>query len=121
MFFCQFNMVMAKEQETCENSEQELRDKLAQVNEQLVGPYFNGKEFALIDAAYAPLFMRLAFLEKWSPMGILDNMPKMQRWSEALLARPAVNNSVVENLDELYRGHIGASGGYGARRFGGKA
>lgn len=120
LFFCQFNMVMAQEQVACENSEQELREKLSVVNEQLVGPYFNGEEFCLIDAAYAPLFMRLSYLEQWSPMGILDGMPKMQTWSEKLLARPSVQNSVVENLDELYRGHISASGGYGAKRFGGQ-
>ncbi len=64
--------------------------------------------------------MRLNFLEKWSPMGVLDGMPKMKQWSEALLARPAVQKSVVENLDELYRGHISSSGGYGAKRFGGE-
>ena len=120
LFFCQFNMVMAQEQEACENAEQELRDKLALVNEQVVGPYFNGEAFSLIDAAYAPLVMRLAFLEQWSPMGVLDGMPKMQQWSAALLARPSVMNSVVENLGELYRGHISTSGGYGAKRFSGK-
>lgn len=119
LFFCQFNMVTAQEQAACENAEQELRDKLKLVNKQLVGPYFNGENFALIDAAYAPLFMRIAYLEQWSPIGLLEGMPKMQRWSESLLARPAVQSSVVENLDELYRDHIVSSGGYGAKRFGG--
>jgi glutathione S-transferase len=120
LFFCQFNMVMAQEQQACENAEQELRGKLAQVNEQIVGPYFNGEQFSLIDAAYAPLFMRLAYLERWSALRMLEGMPKLQSWSEALLARPAVKNSVVENLDELYRGHIASGAGYGAKRFTGQ-
>ncbi len=119
LFFCQFNMVMAQEQVVCENAELELRDKLKLVNEQLVGPYFNGERFSLIDTAYAPLLMRIAFLEQWSPMGLLEGMPKMQQWSKAMLGRPAVQSSVVENLGELYRGHIASSGGYGAKRFGG--
>jgi glutathione S-transferase len=118
LFMCQFNMVMAKEQEACEQAEQELRDKLALVNEQLAGPFFNGEAFSLVDAAYAPLFMRLALLEQWQPMGLLKEMPKMQAWSEQLLARPTVVNSVVEELPQLYRGHISSSGGYGASRFG---
>lgn len=118
LFFCQFNMVMAKEQDACENAEQELRDKLAQVEAQVEGPLFNGEAFSLADAAYAPLFMRLAMLEKWQPMGVLDELPKMKKWSESLLARDSVKNSVVENLEELYRGHITSSGGYGASRFG---
>jgi glutathione S-transferase len=71
-----------------------------------------------VDAAYAPLFMRMALLEEWSPMGLLDDLPKMQAWSERLLARPSVVNSVVEELPQLYRGHISSSGGYGAKRFG---
>jgi glutathione S-transferase len=120
LFFCQFNMVMAQEQQACENSEQELREKLALVNEQLAGPYFNGEEFALIDAAYAPLFMRLAYLEQWSPLGMLEGMPKMQQWAEALLSRPSVKQSVVDNLQGLYREHITSGGGFGAKRFGGE-
>lgn len=118
LFFCQFNMVMAQEQEACDNAEQELRDKLAVVEKQVVGPYFNGEAFSLADAAYAPLFMRLAFLEKWHPMGLLDKLPKLQQWSEKLLARESVKNSVVDDLEQLYRGHISASNGYGASRFG---
>lgn len=118
LFMCQFNMVMAPQQEACDSAERELRDKLTLVNQQLVGPFFNGEEFSLVDAAYAPLFMRLALLEQWCPMGLLEEMPKMQAWSEKLLARPSVQNSVVEELPQLYRGHISASGGYGAERFG---
>ncbi|MCW9088515.1 MAG: glutathione S-transferase family protein [Gammaproteobacteria bacterium] len=118
LFFCQFNMVMAKEQEACDSAEQELRDKLTQVEQQVEGPLFNGEVFSLVDAAYAPLFMRIAFLEKWHPMGLLDQTPKLQRWSEALLKRESVKNSVIEDLEQLYRDHISASNGFGASRFG---
>jgi hypothetical protein len=45
-------------------------------------------------------------------------MPKMQAWSERLLNRPSVKNSVVAELPQLYREHISANGGYGAKRFG---
>ena len=118
LLMCQFNMVMAKEQEAGDKAEQELRDKLALVNKQVKGPLFNGEAFSMIDAAYAPLFMRIALLEQWQPMGLLKEMPKLQTWSEQLLARPAVQNSVVDELPQLYRGHITSSGGYGAKRFG---
>ena len=118
LFMSQFNMVMAKEQEACDKAEQELRGKLAIVNEQVKGPLFNGEAFSLVDAAYAPLFMRIALLEQWQPMGLLDGLDRLQTWSEQLLARPSVKASVVDELPELYRGHIAASGGYGASRFG---
>jgi len=117
LFMAQFNMLMCKEQEESEKAEQEMRDKFAQLEQQISGPLFNGETFSLVDAAYAPLFMRLAMLEQWHPMGMLEKLPKVQKWSESLLARGAVKNSVVDNLAELYRGMIAAGGGYAAKRF----
>ncbi len=120
VIMAQFNMLMAKDQETSEGAEQELRTKLAQLEQQVKGPLFNGEEFALVDAAFAPIFMRLAMLEQWQAMGLLENLPKVKKWSDTLLARDVVKNSVVENLAELYRGMIASNGGYAASRFAGK-
>lgn len=117
VIMAQFNMLMAKEKEASEAAEQELHTKLAQLEQQVKGPLFNGEEFALVDAAFAPIFMRLAMLETWQPMGLLDNLPKVKTWSESLLARDSVKNSVVENLADLYRGMIASNGGYAASRF----
>ena len=118
LFMTQFNMVMAREQADAEQAEGELRSKLALLEQQVTGPCFNGEDFNLIDAAYAPLFMRMALLEEWSPMGLIEELPKLREWSTQLLVRPAVRHSVVAELPELYRGHIRASNGYGAKRFG---
>lgn len=118
LFMDQFGMVMAKDQEAFEKNQQALKDKLARVEEQVVGPLFNGDAFSLADAAYAPLFMRLALLEQWHGMGLLNALPKLSAWSERLLARPSVKDSVVAELPGLYRGHIAKSGGYGAQVFG---
>lgn len=120
LIMAQFNMLMAKDKESSEGAEQELRTKLAQLEQQVKGPLFNGEEFALVDAAFAPIFMRLAMLEQWLEMGLLENLPKLKRWSETLLAREAVKNSVVENLAELYRGMIASSGSYASSRFAAK-
>lgn len=120
LIMSQFNMVMSKEKEDFDKAQEELRNKLSMVEKQLTGPYFNGEDFTLVDMAFAPVFMRLAFLEKWQPMGLLDSLPKTQAWSEKMLARESVANSVVEDLEELYRNHIASSGGYGAQQFTGK-
>ncbi len=117
LIMAQFNMLMAKDKQASEAAEQELRNKLAQLEQQIVGPLFNGKEFTLVDAAFAPIFMRLAMLETWHSMGLLANLHKVNQWSEALLSRDSVKNSVVENLAELYRGMITSGGGYAADRF----
>lgn len=113
----QFAMATAKDEEGFNSKQQELINKLTQLEAVVVGPLFNGDEFSLTDAAFAPFFMRLQLLEQRQPMGLLNNHAKLHHWSEQLLARPAVIESVVDDLPELYWGFIAASGGYGAQRF----
>lgn len=118
LFSCQYNMMVAQEQSACENAEQELRDKLALVEKQVIGPWFNGAEFNLVDVAFAPLFMRIAQIERWKPQGFLDAFPKVKHWSSQLLARPSIQRSVVSDFGQLFRDYIITNGGYGATRFG---
>ena len=73
------------------------------------GPFFNGKDFALVDAAFAPFFMRLALLEERQPLGLLSGMPQVAGWSRALLARPAVQDSVVKEFPELFAASLHSS------------
>lgn len=119
LFFCQYNLTMtAKDEAEFKKQCDEMRGKLAQVEPQLVGPYFNGTELSLADAAFAPLFMRLNMLEGWHAMGLYEGLPKVKAWAERLLAQPSVQGSVVPEFAELYRGHIAGSGCYGATVFG---
>lgn len=75
--------------------------KLSQLEAQLgEGPYFNGPAFSLVDTAYAPLLMRFAIAEEHGLPALLQG--KVRAWSEALLARPDVQNSVVPEFSALY-------------------
>lgn len=65
--------------------------------------YFNGDSFALIDAAYAPIFMRLALLEENCDVCLLESLPKIKKWSDNLLVLPSVQHSVVEEFPKMYR------------------
>ena len=49
------------------------------------GPYFNGAEFSLVDAAYGPFFQRFAICESVLKTGILDEFPQVKAWSQTLL------------------------------------
>jgi len=62
------------------------------------GPYFNGADFSLIDAAYAPLFIRLTILQDMIGVKLCENLPRVQKWQQALLALPSVQ---VANTDIL--------------------
>ena len=81
------------------------------------GPMFNGEQMALIDAAYAPFFMRNSILEKVKPIGLLDAYPHVKEWSEALITRESVKKSVVETFEEEIRKRVVARGGYMADLF----
>lgn len=95
-----------------EQARQKVRDQLLRLEAPLPeeGPFFNGTNFALVDAAFAPAFMRIDLLNELQPLGLLEHQPKVRRWSEALLARDSVATSVVPEFAELLRDHLVAAG-----------
>ncbi len=69
------------------------------------GPYFNGREICLVDAAYAPFLQRFAIIEDLLRTGLLKDYPLIQAWSDALLANEVVSGSVApEFLDAMAAG-----------------
>ena len=65
-------------------------------------PYFNGADFSLVDAAFAPGWMRLNLLEGKYKLGLFEKVPKVKRWSDLLLNMPSVEKSVVDDFEELF-------------------
>lgn len=76
------------------------------------GEWFNGDDFALIDAAYAPVFMRLNLIKENCGVDLLEGQPVLAAWSERLLALPSVQHSVVEEFPQMYRMMIKKMGGW---------
>lgn len=111
LFGCQYVLTMcAADAGAYDAALKDLRDKLALLEQQVAGPYFNGERFALVDAAFAPLFMRIELLEKWAAPGVLEGLPKLAAWSRLLGMLPSVKNSVVPEFAELYRSHMVTAG-----------
>jgi len=70
------------------------------------GPYFYGKRLCLVDAAYAPFLQRFALVEDILNTGLLRQFPRVQAWSDALLANGIVTGAVPGNfLEEFHRNH----------------
>lgn len=76
------------------------------------GEWFNGADFALIDAAYAPVFMRLNLIKENCGVDLLADQPVLAAWSERLLALPSVQHSVVEEFPQMYRMMLKKMGGW---------
>lgn len=67
------------------------------------GPYFNGKDFSLVDCAYAPFLQRYTFMDRVKPIGALEKFPRLKAWRDALLAAPAVKASTVANIEAVWQ------------------
>lgn len=93
-----------------------LAADLTRLEPHIAGPWFNGEAFALVDAAFAPFFVRHRLMASWRALPGLDDLPRMQAWQDALVQRPAVVNSVVANFGERLRTHFHQHGGFAAAR-----
>jgi glutathione S-transferase len=70
------------------------------------GPYFNGPNLSLVDAAYAPFLQRYTFMDRLRPLGIIEKYPKLAAWRDALLAAPAVKASTVEDIEAAWQENL---------------
>ena len=100
------------------------RGRLAKLEEALAGergndgPYFNGPELCLVDAAYAPFLQRYAFVETRLGCGLLNEFPLVQAWSDALLANERVIGSVADSFEREFVGNLNRRGAMTAPAFG---
>lgn len=75
------------------------------------GPYFNGDAFCLVDAAVAPALQRLAWCEEIAPdLEIFAPTPGVAAWRDALLQRPSVTASTVNDIREQFAVHLRGGG-----------
>ncbi len=108
-----FQIMVAPDQQAYDSTVAELSGKLAQVETVLGdGPYFNGEAFALIDAAYAPIFIRLDVFRDLFGLEITQNLPRIHAWQETLLALPEVQQARVPELPDLFRQLISSRNAY---------
>lgn len=100
-------------------SESAHRDKLEEMNRLIAlladavdpAPFFGGEEFALVDAAYAPFFLRVQRLHGAFPsLGVLP--AKLRPWSDALLTRTSVKGSIPQPFDDGYRRFLRGKGSW---------
>ena len=102
------------------NNEHDMNNQMAECVERLQhvedilsdSTFFNGEEISLIDAAYAPLLIRLDFMiEK---LNLLDwnKLPKLKKWKENLLDLESVQKSIIYCFKLHYTNKIKGQNGY---------
>lgn len=114
----QYNLMSAKTQGRFKDCLTSIKENLERL-EAIVGegPYFSGTQFSLVDAAYAPLFMRYAILNQRHTLFDAAQFPKLMAWSAQLLALEAVTTSVVEDFQTRFIEYIEQHADYAAQMF----
>jgi len=106
-------MVTSKDEDVSNEKRAVILQKLQQLETvHSGGTYFNGEEFNMIDAAYAPMFMRMDFIKNLTDIDLLEETPKLANWSNALLTMDCVQQSVVPVLPMMYQGMVKNMDGY---------
>lgn len=118
LLFTQYRYATAADETAFTQNRQELADSLDRLENVLAdGPFFNGETFNLIDASFAPFFMRLDILEDRHSSDFYAGRPKVARWADACHDRDSVIHSVIEDLPQQYLSYIQNTGDYAARTF----
>lgn len=76
------------------------------------GPYFNGPELSLVDAAYAPFFQRFAIANTVLKTDLLADYPNVRAWSDALLASETVTGAVAPEFPTEFDANLKRRGTY---------
>jgi glutathione S-transferase len=63
------------------------------------GPWFAGRSFGLVDAAFGPVFRYFDLFDRIGEFGILTGLPKVAAWRQALSQRPSVRKAVAPDYE----------------------
>jgi glutathione S-transferase len=103
----------AKDQASYDAKIARFTDRMARLEVRVseAGPYFDGAEFSLVDAAFAPALRYFDLFERWLGLTPLADMPRVARWRAAVAARPSVRKLAPPDYIERLRDFLRAQGG----------
>lgn len=100
----------ATDPESLEAARRSLAAKLTRLESVVVGPYFDGEAFSLVDAALAPAFRQIDIIETLGPLGLEADLPKLSTWRRLLAERESVRAAVPEDFAERFLARLRESG-----------
>ncbi len=91
---------VAKNSESFEEKRASLVDKFARIESEIAGPFFDGKEFHMIDGVWGTVFRYLDAFDQIADFHLLDNLPKIAVWRRIISTRPSVVSAPPEGYPE---------------------
>ena len=102
-----FNLKNASTESDFKRAKAAIIDKLDVLEEEMTdGPYFAGKQFGMVDIAYAPLFRILTGITRYTGINFYADVPNVSAWAEQLLATPAVKASVPDDFERVFEASL---------------
>lgn len=103
----QFRLSVADNIVDYQKQREALFDKLARLEQEISEEsFFNGENFSLIDSALAPVFTRFQVYERQFQKNLLNDFPKVQALANRYLAIKFVQDSVIENFEQVYADYL---------------
>ncbi|MBT3012176.1 MAG: glutathione S-transferase family protein [Candidatus Thiodiazotropha sp. (ex Lucina aurantia)] len=113
LLVAQHGMALAQDKEAMLEKKDRLEDELRHLLPPLEqGLFGDAVRFSLVDAAYAPLFMRLDLLARINPSLNIQYPGPVAEWAERLSSLPCVKESVVDDFPQQYRGYLEKKGAW---------
>ncbi|MBV9461163.1 MAG: glutathione S-transferase family protein [Bradyrhizobium sp.] len=84
----------------------QLEARFARLEARIIGPWFDGEAFSLVDAVFGPVFRYFDVFDAIGDFDILTGKPQLARWRENLAARPSVKSAVGADYPVLLRDFI---------------
>lgn len=97
-----WGLYVAPDTSTFAQKVQALSAKFAQLEARTdpTGPYFDGEQFSLVDAAFGPVFRYFDVFDAIGDFGILTDKPRISTWRRALSSRPSVKAAVSDDYPQ---------------------
>src|SRR6202011_884347 len=97
----------APDEATFKAKTSQLEQRFARLEARVAAtPWFDGENFSLVDAVFAPVFRYFDVFDEVADFEILAAKPKLERWRKALAARPSVRTAVSADYPARLRDFI---------------
>lgn len=102
-----WGLLNATDHETAGAKAAAFRKKLERFEAEMSdGPYFNGKNFSMVDAAIAPIFRYFDILAFGSTHPVFDGLERVANWRRALAQRPSIKEAVAQDYATRFLQHL---------------
>lgn len=99
-----YTLLRSPDKDSCLETAQKLNAELEQLQEKLSpdGPYFQGEQFSLVDAAVLPWLLRLPLLKHYRGYELPDSLDRLKKYIAASKERPSVQATLKTPDGEDY-------------------